>query len=171
MRFHLLRTLLSLLLMAGLCGRPSTARAIDWPQWQGPNRNAVSNERGLLQQWPEGGPPLVRKISGLGGGDGTPSLAKGRIFGMGHRDNKEVVWSLSENDGQELWATTLGAALNQSWPQSKEGPGCTPTVDGERLYVLGMSGNLACLQVADGKVIWQKNLTKDFGGRIPTWSY
>lgn len=90
---------------------------------------------------------------------------------MGHRDNKEVVWALSESAGEELWATTLGAAVNQSWPQSKEGPGCTPTVDGDRLYVLGMGGNLACLQVADGKIVWQKSLTKDFGGRIPTWSY
>ena len=43
--------------------------------------------------------------------------------------------------------------------------------DGDRLYVLGMGGNLACLQVADGKIVWQKSLTKDFGGHAPTWSY
>ncbi len=152
-------------------GWVSVALAADWPQWQGSDRNAISSEHGLLQEWPASGPPLVRKIRGLGGGDGTPSIANGRIFGMGHRDSKEVVWALSETDGQELWATTLGAAVNQNWPQSKEGPGCTPTVDEDRLYVLGMGGNLACLQVADGKVIWQKNLTKDFGGRVPTWSY
>jgi outer membrane protein assembly factor BamB len=56
-------------------------------------------------------------------------------------------------------------------PQGKEGPGCTPTVDGERMYVLGLGGNLSCLQVADGKVVWQKSLTRDFGGQVPTWSY
>ena len=149
----------------------SSVWADDWPQWQGPNRNAMSNEKGLLQEWPAGGPPLVRKIHRLGGGDGAPAIAKGRILGMGHRDNKEVVWAFSEADGQELWATPLGPAVEQRVPQSKEGPGCTPTVDGDRLYVLGMSGNLACLQVADGKVVWRKNLTKDFDGQSPAWSY
>jgi outer membrane protein assembly factor BamB len=49
--------------------------------------------------------------------------------------------------------------------------GCTPTVDGERLYVLGLGGDLACLQVRDGKIIWQRSLPRDFGGRVPTWSY
>src|SRR5205823_4059061 len=53
----------------------------------------------------------------------------------------------------------------------KEGPGCTPTVDGELLYVMGLAGNLACLQVQDGKIVWQRSLTRDFGGRAPIWSY
>jgi outer membrane protein assembly factor BamB len=158
-------------LMAIASEGASSAWADDWPQWQGPNRNAMSNEKGLLQEWPAGGPPLIRKIHRLGGGDGAPAIAKGRILGMGHRDNQEVVWAFSEADGQELWATPLGPAVEQRVPQSKEGPGCTPTVDGDRLYVLGMSGNLACLQVADGKVVWRKNLTKDFGGQSPAWSY
>jgi outer membrane protein assembly factor BamB len=143
----------------------------DWPQWQGANRNAMTDERGLLQEWPAGGPPLARKIRGLGGGDGAPAIAKGRILGMGHRDNKEVVWALSELDGHELWATPLGPAVTQDRPQSQEGPSCTPTVDGDRLYVIGMGGNLACLQAADGKIVWQKNFVKDFGGQAPTWSY
>ena len=56
-------------------------------------------------------------------------------------------------------------------PQGKEGPGCTPTVDGELLYVLGLGGDLACLQVKDGKIVWQRSLTRDFGGRVPMWSY
>jgi outer membrane protein assembly factor BamB len=168
---HIAARALMVAAMSATCDWVSTSRAADWPQWQGPNRNAMSNERGLLQEWPAGGPPLARKIKGLGGGDSAPSIADGRIFGMGNRGDKEVVWALSETNGQELWATPLGAAFEQGPPQSKEGPGCTPTVDGDRLYVLGMGGNLACLQVADGKVIWQKNLTKDFGGRIPTWSY
>ena len=168
---HIAARALMVAAMSATCDWVSTSRAADWPQWQGPNRNAMSNEQGLLQEWPAGGPPLVRKIKGLGGGDSAPSIADGRIFGMGNRGDKEVVWALSETNGKELWATPLGAAFQQGPPQSKEGPGCTPTVDGDRLYVLGMGGNLACLQVADGKIVWQKNLTKDFGGHIPTWSY
>ncbi len=52
-----------------------------------------------------------------------------------------------------------------------EGPGCTPTVDGERLYILGAGGELACLQAQDGQVIWRRSLTEDFGGRRPMWRY
>ncbi len=168
---HLAARALMIAALTTVSGWVSAASAADWPQWQGRDRNAISTEQGLLQEWPEGGPPLVRKISGLGGGDSAPSIADGRIFGMGNRDGKEVVWALDETNGQELWATPLGAAFQQGVPQSKEGPGCTPTVDGDRLYVLGMGGNLACLQVSDGKIVWQKSLTKDFGGRAPTWSY
>ncbi len=149
----------------------ATAVADDWPQWQGPDRNAVSKEKGLLKEWPNGGPPLAWKVKGLGGGDSAPSVAGGKLFGMGNRGGEEVVWALAEKDGKELWATPLGSAHPQRMPQSKEGPGCTPTVDGERLYVLGTGGDLACLQVKDGAVVWRTSLTKEFGGSVPTWSY
>jgi outer membrane protein assembly factor BamB len=90
---------------------------------------------------------------------------------MSNRDDGEVVWALSETDGKTLWVTRLGPPVQQRMPQGKEGPGCTPTVDGERLYVLGLGGDLACLQVKDGKILWQRSLTRDFGGRVPNWSY
>jgi outer membrane protein assembly factor BamB len=149
----------------------SVASAVDWPQWQGPDRNAISKERGLLKEWPKDGPPLAWKISGLGGGDSAPSIAAGRIFGMSNRGEDEIVWALSEKDGKELWATRLGPAFKPEMPQGKEGPACTPTVDGDRLYVEGLGGVVACLQVKDGKITWQRSLTADFGGEPPTWSY
>jgi outer membrane protein assembly factor BamB len=149
-----------------------SASADDWPQWQGPDRNAVSKEGGLLKEWPKDGPPLAWKIKGLGGGYSGPSIAAGRIFGMSNRGDAEVVWALSEKDGKEIWATRIGPAFKQKdWPQGKEGPGCTPTVDGERLYVEGLGGDVACLHVKDGKIIWQCSLQKDFGGSVPPWSY
>src|SRR5437764_13613731 len=77
--------------------------SFDWPQWQGPDRNAVSRERGLLKEWTKDGPPLAWKIQGLGGGYSAPSIAAGRIFGMSNRGNNEVIWSLSETDGTTLW--------------------------------------------------------------------
>jgi outer membrane protein assembly factor BamB len=143
----------------------------DWPQWQGPDRNAVSKERGLLQEWPKGGPPLAWKIKGIGSGYGAPSIAAGRMFGMSNRGEDEVVWALSETDGKELWVTRLAPTLNEGMPQGKEGAGCAPTVDGDCLYVIGRRGDVACLQVADGKILWQRNLVTDLGGRIPTWKY
>jgi outer membrane protein assembly factor BamB len=145
--------------------------SFDWPQWQGPDRNAISKETRLLKEWPKDGPPLAWKLKGLGGGDSAPSIAAGRIFGMSNRGDDEVVWALSEAEGKSLWVTRLGPAFKQQMPQGQEGPGCTPTVDGERLYVLGLGGDLACLQVQDGKIVWQLSLQLDFGGRVPTWSY
>ena len=148
-----------------------SARPIDWPQWQGPTRDAISKEQGLLKEWPSAGPPLAWKVSDLGGGDSAPSIAAGRIFGMSNVGGDAVVWALSEKDGKKLWVTRYGSAYPQRMPQSKEGPSCTPTVDGDRLYAIGMGGELACLQVADGKIVWQRNLKNDFGGLVPMWSY
>ena len=153
---------------AAEAGRPGT---FDWPQWQGPDRSATSKEQGLLKEWPKDGPPLAWTAKDLGGGDSAPSVAGGRIFGMSIRDKDEVVWALSEKDGKELWAVRIGPAQSQRMPQSREGPGCTPTVDGERLYVLGMGGELACLQVKDGKIVWHLDAAREFGARAPMWSY
>src|SRR3977135_3543028 len=149
----------------------SSALAEDWPQWQGPSRTAHSKEAGLRKEWPKDGPPLAWKIKALGGGDSGPSIAAGRIYGMSHRGSDEIVWALSEKDGEEIWAVRIAPAQPRNWPQSKEGPSATPTVDGDRLYVMGLAGNVACLQVGDGKVVWQRNLVADFKGVMPMWSF
>ena len=83
----------------------------DWPQWQGPDRNAASKERGLLQEWTKDGPPLAWRINGLGGGYSAPAVAAGRIFGMSNQGEDEVVWALSETDGKTLWKSRLGSAF------------------------------------------------------------
>lgn len=147
------------------------AQSFDWPQWQGPDRNAISKESGLLKEWPQAGPALAWKVTGLGGGESTPSIAAGKIFGMSNRGADEVVWALSEKDGKTLWVTRLGAAFQQQEPPGKDGPGCTPTVDGERLYVIGLAGDVSCVQVRDGKIVWQRSFQRDFGGEVPIWSF
>jgi len=142
--------LIAVVLMVVAC----SSLAADWPQWRGQNRDGKSADTGLLKEWPNDGPPLAWKIDKLGGGYTAPSIADGRIFGMSNRGEDEVVWALSEADGKELWLTRLGPAFAQRPSQGREGPACTPTVDGERLYVEGLGGNVACLQVKDGKIIW-----------------
>lgn len=149
----------------------TSASAVDWPQWQGPDRNAISKETGLLKEWPKEGPAVAWKTQGLGGGDSAPSVAAGRIYGMANRGTNEVVWALSETDGKEVWTTALGPDVKQGVPQSKEGPSCTPAVDGDRLYVEGLAGDVCCLQVKDGKILWRRSLMRDFGARQPQWSF
>jgi len=163
------RSYLASLLLSG-AALAAAAQAFDWPQWQGPDRNAISKETGLLKEWPKDGPPLAWKNTKLGGGYSAPSIAAGKIYGMSRRGDDEVVWALAEADGKELWATPIGHPPSQRMSQGQEGPGCTPTVDGERIYVISNGGELACLSL-DGKVIWQKSFTRDFGGTPPMWVY
>ena len=162
---------IALALTIGAIAQSALSGQFDWPQWQGSDRTAHSKETGLLKEWSKDGPPLAWKIKGLGGGDSTPSIAAGRIYGMSHRGSDEFVWALSEKDGKEIWAVRIAPAQPQNFPQSKEGPSATPTVDGDRLYVMGLAGNVACLQVADGKVVWQRSMATDFGARSPMWSF
>ncbi|MAT14464.1 MAG: serine/threonine protein kinase [Planctomyces sp.] len=148
-----------------------TPRVYDWPQWQGANRDAMSLESGLLTEWPEGGPQLAWRREGLGGGYSAPAITRGHLFGMSNQGNDEVVWALSEEDGSEVWSTVIGPANKEGMHQGIEGPGCTPTVEGDRMYVIGASGTLACLKVANGDIIWTSHLVTDLGGEMPTWRF
>jgi len=144
-----------------------TAPAADWPGWRGPERTGVSAESGLLQSWPDGGPPLAWKVTGLGRGWSTPSVAAGRIYLMGATDGREFAIALDENDGKEVWRVEVGKEAPAS---GYPGPRCTPTVDGDRVFVLGSDGDLLCLSLA-GQVVWRKNMDKDFDGRRGIWAY
>ncbi|MCZ7639357.1 MAG: PQQ-like beta-propeller repeat protein [Verrucomicrobia bacterium] len=153
-----------------LVSTTALALASDWPQWHGPNRDNRSTETGLLKEWPAGGPRLLWSANSLGGGYSTPSLARGRIYGMGYREADEVVWALDARDGNEVWSTPTRPAYREMG--YAEGPRCTPTVDGEHLYILGGAGNLACLETAGGRLVWQVDLVKDHGGRMMSgWGY
>ncbi|MCS6777122.1 MAG: PQQ-binding-like beta-propeller repeat protein [Chloroherpetonaceae bacterium] len=159
-------TSVALLAIAGM-----VAQGADWPQWRGENRDGISRETGLLKQWPEGGPKLLWKATGLGEGYATPSVAKGRIYGMGLRGDKEVVWALDAANGKEVWHTPIADKITLEGAQGGYGPRSTPTVDGDRLYALGVGGLLVCLDAKNGRLIWKQDFVKDFGGTVPVWGY
>ncbi len=147
----------------------SPAAAPDWAQFHGPNRDAKCIETGLMQKWPEGGPELLWKLEGLGKGYSTVAIAGGKIFTMGDRElggaEKQCVMAYDLNTRKELWSTPIG-------PPHSDGPRCTPTVDGDLLYVIGTSGDLACVETATGKIVWRKNFPKDFGGKMMSmWKF
>jgi len=139
--------------------------AADWPQWQGPDRTRVSRETGLLKEWPASGPTTTWTANGLGAGYGSMAVAGNRVFVQGMRGRNSIVIALNRADGKEVWSKVLGAfETNDRGP----GPRGTPTVDGDRLYVLSENGDLACLKI-DGSEVWQRNLLRDFGGRQLRW--
>ncbi len=148
----------------------STAWAADWPQWRGPNRDDVSTDTGLLKQWPAGGPPLAWKSAGLGIGFSGLSLVGDKIFTMGDTEQESQTIALNRADGKPLWKTKVGKAGAPGWG-GFAGPRTTPTVDGDLVYVVGQYGEVVCLQAADGKEVWRKHLTDDFGGGRPEWGF
>ncbi len=141
----------------------------DWPQWRGQNRDGSTKETGLLKKWPAEGPPVLWKATDLGGGYTSPSVANGRVFGMGYVGNDEVVWALHEKDGKQIWSKKFAAKGKAGY---NEGPRSTPTIDGDRLYAVGISGDLVCMKVADGDLVWQKNYKNDFAGKMMSgWGF
>ncbi len=137
----------------------------DWPQWRGPARNGISLETGLAQQWPAAGPPVVWSVTGLGAGYGTAVVKGNRIFVQGLRGRQSMVHSLALNDGKYLWSKNLGAGGSND---RGSGPRSTPTIDGDRLYMLTESGDLVCLR-EDGTEVWQRNILRDFSGSNIGW--
>ena len=142
-------------------------RAGDWPQWRGPDRNGISKETGLLKQWPEGGPKRAWLFKDAGLGYSSYSIAGGKLFTMGARDNKEFLIAVDVKDGKELWSTPIADTLKNGLG---DGPRGTPTVDGNRVYALGGQGTLICANVADGKEQWHATM-QSFGGKTPGWGY
>ena len=138
----------------------------DWPQFNGPARDNISKETGLLKEWPKDGPPLAWKIKGVGDGHSSVAVANGKIFAAGREDDSTFVFALNEADGKQLWKTAAGGLAGSSEGQGGKGPRATPTVDGDRVYMISASSDLVCLAVGDGKEIWHKNLNKDFGGKM-----
>lgn len=142
----------------------------DWPQWQGHDRNAISKEKGLLQTWPEKGPPLAWRTKGLGSGMGGVAISKGRIYTSGDVGDASWVFALKESNGELIWKAKLGRGGEVGNYVTPPGPRGTPTVDGNRLYIMNQFGELVCFTI-EGKEVWRKDFVKDFGGIVPTWGY
>jgi outer membrane protein assembly factor BamB len=145
--------------------------AADWPQWRGPNRDGVSKEQGLLKKWPEAGPKLLWQSTELGQGYGSPAIVGERLYVTGSKGmDDEFVQALNLADGKMIWTARIGK-VGENQAMNYPGARSTPTVDGERIFALGSDGDLACLETKTGKLVWTKNLKRDFGGKTGPWAY
>lgn len=148
----------------------SSETAVSWYQFNGPNRNRVSTETGLMSSWPEGGPTLLWTIEGLGSGYSSVAIADGMLFTMGDQaidgnETAQYVYAYDLETRRRRWATRVG-------PPHSDGPRCTPTVDGELLYAVGTDGDLVCLETATGTLRWRKSMADDFGGKMMSvWKF
>lgn len=155
-----------LIILAGLFLATGIAADSDWPQWHGPDRTNISSEAGLLTAWPQSGPSEVWSIAGLGEGYGAVSIMGDRIYVQGTKGGQSVLHCLSRADGKTIWTTPLGRAGSND---KGGGPRGTPTVDGNRIYVLTENGELACIDADTGASAWSFNIIDKFRGSNIKW--
>jgi outer membrane protein assembly factor BamB len=161
-----MRVLTALALLALL--QPISAQAPEWFQWRGPNRDGHSAETGLLKEWPAGGPPQVWRTTGAGTGFSSFSSSNGRLFTLGARGSTEYVIAFDAASGKRLWEVPNGQRFRN---EMGDGPRSTPTVEGDRVYAFGGTGELTCLDAPSGKKIWGVSVVQAFGGNTPYWGY
>ena len=106
------------LVIAVLLLMSSTTRAADWPQWRGPHRDGVSQETGLLQEWPAEGPQLLWQAIDIGEGYSTPAVIGDRIYLISNKGMEdEYVQALGIKDGKEIWRQRIGNVGVNKGPQ------------------------------------------------------
>lgn len=158
-----------MLAQAVACLAAVPAIAADWPQWQGPDRTNISREAGLMKSWPKAGPKLLWTFENAGIGYSGPAIVGDKVYILGSRGGKENLICLDARAGKELWASPYGAQFNNGYG---DGPRCTPTVDGDSVYLIGGQGEIGCFDAASGKSRWQKSMQKDLGGQMMSgWGY
>lgn len=169
--------------VSGLLCLASGLRAADWPRWMGPHGDLTWREPNLLKKFPESGPkilwraPAANSYSGpaVAGGDvivfdyvireGKPDANPG---GRTKIQGEERVRALDAATGAVKWTYRYDQPLELSFPN---GPRATPTVDGDKVYVLGAEGRLTCLTLADGKRVWDVDFKKTYGVPSPIWGF
>jgi outer membrane protein assembly factor BamB len=144
-------------------------QAQDWRQWRGQNRDGILKEPGLNLNWNERKPPVAWSFRQAGTGYSSPVVVGTTLYMSGAADGKDFAFALDATTGKLKWKQILGEQYVQD---RGDGPRGTITVDGDKLYLIRGAGEVHCLSAADGKMIWQRDLVKDFGGKIQSqWGY
>lgn len=153
----------------------------DWPSWRGPNRDDLSQETGLLRQWPEGGPDKVWESREAGLGYSGFAIVGNVLYTMGSdgktAESSDFLMAFDASTGKKLWQTRVGKYLDNGWGG---GPRSTPTVspDGSLVVAIGAEGDVLCAATSDGSEKWRTMLKqvdiddpKNLGGSLPNWGF
>jgi outer membrane protein assembly factor BamB len=136
-----------------------------WPQWRGRWRDGISDETGLLESWPEGGPKLVWRVQGLGRGWSSPIITGGAIYITGDVGEDLIIFAFNL-DGKPLWQAKNGPAWKASWPGARA---CCAASEG-RLYHMNAHGRAACLDQKTGRELWAVDTLERFEAKNITWA-
>lgn len=145
---------------------PATrARRNTWAQFRGAARDGRADVAAVKTEWPAGGlAPLWKQP--VGGGFASFSVADGVAYTIEQRRGQEVVAAYHLETGRELWTHGWNATFREAMG---DGPRATPTWDDGRLYALGATGELRCLDAKTGRPLWSKNILADNGASNIPW--
>ena len=165
-----------LLLAAGFVLTSSTTylSAEDWPQWRGINRDAIWNETGVVERFPDDG-LTVKWRAPVRGGFAGPAVADGRVFILDYQetagsrtmDGHERIVVFDEETGTVLWQQEWPATYRNLQFKFATGPRAVPTVDGNRVYTLGAAGMLSCFDTETGELLWHVDTVTDYDATVP----
>ena len=133
-------------------------------QWRGIKRDGIYTETGLIKQWPADGPKILWHFDELGKGFTSAIVYNDKIISSGMLDSTGYVFAL-DLKGKLIWKTAYGTEWTESWPGCRS----TPTVFENKIYVSSSFGKAVCMNVADGKILWNIDLGKAFGAQPPKW--
>jgi outer membrane protein assembly factor BamB len=136
----------------------------NWPQWHGPNRDNISTETGLMQQWPEGGPKMLWSVEGMGAGYSTVSISDGFIYATG-MTQKQGILSKIDLSGKLIWQKTYA----DEWKRSSPGARSTPTINDGFAYIMSGNGDVVCMDIKTGEKKWSVNTFTKYGGKLTGW--
>jgi outer membrane protein assembly factor BamB len=126
-------------------------------QWRGPNRDGIFTDTGLLKEWPVDGPEIKFSTDGIGKGFSSTVATKERIYTTGTRDTIEYLTCL-DHSGKILWQKPYGRCWKGSFPEAR----CTPTVEGNRVYVLSGMDKMVCFNAETGDEIWSVDIHQEY---------
>jgi outer membrane protein assembly factor BamB len=132
-------------------------------QWRGPNRDGVYSGESLIKVWPEAGPEEIWSVEGLGDGYSSAAVTADRVYLTGMTKGEGFLYAF-DLDGKPVWKASYGP----EWNGSRPGARTTPTVVGDRIYLMSARGQAVCLST-EGKKIWSVDLMSQFGARNLQW--
>ncbi|HUV39084.1 MAG TPA: PQQ-binding-like beta-propeller repeat protein, partial [Planctomycetota bacterium] len=134
----------------------------DWPHWAGPNGNCISDETGLLKEWPKEGPKVLWRIP-VGVGSNHPSVAGDDLFYAQLDDDSrhETIKCIDANTGKEKWSYTWDVPPVHWVGWGELGVRATPTITDKFVYEVGTFGDAFCFDRVTGKVVWKHNFRED----------
>lgn len=144
--------------------KSNASAEVGWPQFRGPRRDGVCDERGLLTSWPETGPKVLWSASKLGNGYSSPIIVGDRIYITGDVGDDLQVFALDLN-GQPIWQAKNGGAWKDEYPGAR----ASVAYHAGHIYHHNAHGRVACFDAANGKEIWSLNTLERFGGKNITW--
>jgi outer membrane protein assembly factor BamB len=132
--------------------------AADWPRWRGPDGTGVSRETDVATAWEKAAPKLAWQATRIGDGYSSVVTSGGLLFTTGRVDGSVVCFALSVTTGEKKWETVIG--------ETSRNVMSTPTIHDGRVYAVDPDGELVCLRLSDGKILWERSYVKKFGGRL-----